>query len=197
MKSIFSFLFILSVVVFFPSTVHACMGFGCKTDLAILGEVVSIENNVATVKPFHIFPNSTLRNQDNIKIENTNNELKNGKKYALALSKKNDLYIPVWEILEIEGDSFDNAKLLRIKTGDDATLQWWINTNGNNPEISYYAINDNLFIRIGGDESPFYRDIQVYPEKLPMGQLILMLIGSFVLGSASAYFLVRRKKKEL
>ena len=195
MKYIFSFLLIISFIAFFPRTAYACMGFGCKTDLAILGEVVSTDNDIATVKPFHIFPNSKTPNQNEVQIEDTNNELQIGKKYALALSIKENVYVPVWEILEVEGTSYENAKLLRLKNGDDASLQWWINTNGKGPEFNFYGINGKLFVRIGKAESPFFQDIQVHPKRLPIEQLVILIIGSFALGTASAYFLFMRKKK--
>lgn len=195
MKSIFSFLLIIGIISSFPGTAYACMGFGCKTDLAILGEVVSTENKIASVKPFHVFPNSKTPNHGEIKIEDTNNELQIGKKYALPLSIKENVYVPVWEILEVEGTSYENAKLLRLKNGDDASLQWWINTNGKEPEFNFYGINNKLFVRIGNTESPFFQDIQVYPKRLPIEQLVILIIGSFALGSASTYFLFMRKKK--
>ncbi len=171
------------------------MGFGLKTDLAILGEVISVEDGIATVRPFHVLPNSIEPNQNEIKIEDTNNVLQIGKKYALALRKKDEFYVPFQTALEIEGDSFENAKLLRLKNGDDASLQWWINSDGKKPEINFYGIDDKLFVRIGKAESPFFQDVQVFPKRLPIDQLILIVIGSFALGSASAYFLIKGRKK--
>ncbi len=193
---LFSFLLIIGVISFLPNTAYACMGFGCKTDLAILGEVISSENNIATIKSFHVFPNSIGPNENEIKIEDTNNELQIGKKYALALSKKDEFYIPIWGILEIEGSSFENAKLLRLKNGDDASLQWWVNTNGKGPEFNFYGVDNKLFVRIGNSESPFFQDIQVYPKRLPIEHLFFIIICSFVLGSASTYFLIIRRKEK-
>ncbi len=196
MKFIYFVSLIFGFIAFFPSTAYACMGFGCKTDLAILGEVVSIDNTIATVKPFHIFPNSETPRQNNISVEDTNRELQIGKKYALALSLRENTYVPVWEILEVDGTSYENAKLLRLKTGEDASLQWWINTNGKKPEFNFYGVDNKLFVRIGNSESPFFQDIQVYPKRLPPEQLVLIIIGSFAFGSVSTYVLSRRKKKQ-
>lgn len=196
MKFILSILIIFGFIAFFPSTAYACLGFGCKTDLAILGEVVSIDNTIATVKPFHIFPNSEISNQNNVQVEDIHHELQIGKKYALALSLRENAYVPGWEMLEVEGTSYENAKLLRLKNGDDASLQWWINTNGKKPEFNFYGLNNKLFIRVGNSESPFFQDIQVYPKRLPAEQLVLIIIGSFALGSVSTYILCRKKKKK-
>ena len=194
LKLIFTFLLIVFSVSLYPSFTHACMGFSCNSDVNILAEVMTIENGIATAKPFHVFPDTDLSLEEKVRIQNTDGQLKVGKKYALALNKKDDFYTTSWDTLEIEGNSFENAKLIELKNGDDALLQWWINTNGEKPEVSYYGINNKLFVRLGAMDSPFSRELQVYPEPLDNTRILLIALGSFFGGCLVTYSIARRKR---
>ena len=195
MKKILIFLSIILVITI-PNTTNACMGFGCKADMMILAEVISKENTTAHVKPFHIFPKSNLPTLDGILINDEENELGIGKKYALSLIKNDDRYRANWDVLEVEGTSYQNVKLVSIKTGEDAWLQWWMNSNGKEPETNSYIVNDALFFRIGNPESPFFQDIQVYPKPFFSDQMIYFTIASFIIGAGGTYVLLNKKKKQ-
>jgi hypothetical protein len=165
----------------------------------MLGEVLFSENNLATIRPFHIFPKSSDVNENYVKIEDTKNYLIVGKKYALSLVKKDNNYSLTWEPLEVTGDTFKNAKLVNIKNADDALLQLRINNNGENPEANFFGADDGkLFVRFGDSDSPFFRDAQVYPDKESAKFNYLYLIATgFILGSAITFLLTKTKKPRL
>jgi hypothetical protein len=189
----------LTLILLFPTTTHACFGFGCKSEVTMLGEVLFSENNLATIRPFHIFPKSSDVNENYVKIEDTKNYLTVGKKYALSLVKKDNNYSLTWEPLEVTGDTFKNAKLVNIKNADDALLQLRINNNGENPEANFYGADDGkLFVRFGDSDSPFFRDVQVYPDKEPVKlKNIYFIATGFILGSAITFLLTKTKKPRL
>lgn len=191
--------FLLSFILglfLFPGTSYGCMGFGCNTDLAILGEVSSSDGDFVMIKPLHVFGNSQLPTEEEIKVENISHQMELGRKYALSLLKEEDHYRNFQGIFEIQGSTFEDARLLRITNGDEASLQWWINNNGKMPEPVYYGVDDKLFLRLGNSNSVFSQEIQVYPARLPRTHLVFLLLGSFGLGAASGYLFFKRKWKK-
>jgi hypothetical protein len=186
----------LTLFFLFPTATQACFGFGCKSEVTMLGEVLFSENNLATIRPFHIFPKSSDVNENYVKIEDTKNYLIVGKKYALSLAKKDSNYSLTWEPLEVTGDTFKNAKLVNIKNADDALLQLRINNNGENPEANFFGAADGkLFVRFGDSDSPFFRDVQVYPDKEPVKLKKHILYSNWFYSWLSNYFFAHKNKK--
>lgn len=174
-KNIFLFLTISFCTFLIASTTYACDPLGCllggyNQDTLILGEVVAAKQASQDIKIIFVFPQNriqSLKAGDQIAvtdlqkamnlINKENMPITVGKKYLMSLNKKDNFYVPAWEIHEVTGTTYTDAQLVKVESADDAALQIFINSGGT--ERDFYFDGEKAFLRSKDGEA----DKQIYP----------------------------------
>lgn len=166
--------FVLLVV--HPSRAFACDPLGClligkDQDMLALVTVTQVEvDATAVVIPEHVYEHPFFqfaKRSFTIQFQKGTPWItldpKEGAHYFVSLKCAKDVCVPAWGAWEVDGANFETAKLVNVRSGDDAAIQWYMNGKGSD----FYGVGEKMFARtVTGD-------VEIYPEPGSVKSLVL------------------------
>ena len=157
----------LVLLVLHPSRALACDPLGCliagkDQDMLALVTVTEVQANAtAEATPEHVYEHPFFqfaKNSFSIQFQDgapwVTIDPKLGAHYFVSLKCAKDVCVPKWGAWEVDGVDFRTAKLVTIRGGDDAAVQWIMNEKGSD----FYGIEEKMFARTA------LGDYEIYPE---------------------------------
>ncbi len=136
-----------------------CLVIGKEQDALLLVTVTDIENEIAATKINHVYARrkSSIKSDVDIKFNQDtqwNAFLPDiGDHYLVSISCPEKTCDIKWGAWEVDRADYKTAKLLQIRHGDDAAIQWLLNENGN----EFYGVENKMFAKTA------HGDIEIYP----------------------------------
>lgn len=149
---------------FSPIQARACDPLGCLVidkdqDILALVTVTEVEKDSALVSLDHVHASKlgSLKKQLRIHLEPDAHVGLSSPQindhYFISLSCSNELCRTKWGAWQVDSPDFKTARLLNIRHGDDAAVQWLLNGNGS----EFYSAENKMFARTTQG------DIEIYP----------------------------------
>lgn len=199
------FLFLSS----FPIQVNACDPLGCLVinkdqDILALVTITQVEKDTALASIDHLYSSKLfpLKKQLPIRLEqNTSWGLSSPQvndHYFISLSCANELCATKWGAWQVDSQNFKTARLLHIRYGDDAAIQWLMNGNGS----EFYGVENKMFARTAQGDIEIY---PMYPSQAVTSQIskqqrtlqLSKLLAGISLISIAAFIIVKRSSFSL
>jgi hypothetical protein len=147
-----------------PTQVNACDPLGCLVinkdqDILALVTITQVEKENVLASIDHVYSSrlSPFKKQLPIRLEqNTSWGLSSPQindHYFISLSCSNERCVTKWGAWQVDSQNFKTARLLHIRFGDDAAIQWLMNGNGS----EFYGDENKMFARTAQG------DIEIYP----------------------------------
>ena len=165
----------------------ACDPLGCllagQQDVLAIVTVTAVTGKEATVLSDYYYDLSLKKPNGPLRVDFSKGTPwvpivpKDGAHYFISLSCKEMACVPKWGTWEIDSVDYRQAKLLEIKNGDDAAIQWFMNGKGSD----FYGIEDKMYARTASG------DFEIYPkytapqqtEKMNTTHIFLILMAGF------------------
>lgn len=142
---------------------------GNDQDLLALVKLTAVNDTTLEAVPLFVFPNSKitevsqftiLRDSDYLSETMTYarypyNTLEPGRVFFASLNKDGAAYVGKWGMYEVTGETYADARLLAIDSGDLAVMQWFMNTGG--AEMEVWFDGNKAFVSM--DSAP----LEIYP----------------------------------
>lgn len=173
MKKIVPFILLIGLFLVPSKPALACDPTGClmgghKQDVLALVTVTATNGEIATVTVDHYYDASKLKSSETLQIDFTNGTPwypltpEVGKHYFVSLECPTSICLPKWGTWEVDSSDFRQAKLLAVRWGDDAAIQWFMNEKPG----SFYGIGENMYVRTTSGDYEIYPDYIVVPASV-------------------------------
>ena len=189
-----------------PLLVFACDPLGClligkDQDMLAIVSVSSVNGRVARVTADHYYDQSQLKPKSPFLIDFVNGTPGTpltpevGDHYFASLACDGLRCEPKWGVWEVDNADFRTAKLLDIRGGDDAAIQWFMNGKGSD----FYSSEDRTYARTKNGNVEIYPNNTILQsgiqERKGMGKkLVGLVVLLTILTFGRAYF---RKRKSI
>lgn len=145
--------------------VSACDPLGClligkDQDALFLITVTRTEKQKAVARVEHTYARKSPQPDNRIQIKLSQDTSWNpflpdvGDYYFVSLACPERVCSIKWGAWKVDGPNYRTAKLLKIRHGDDAAIQWFLNGNGS----EVYGVENKMFAKTPSG------DIEIYPH---------------------------------
>lgn len=206
LASIFTLFLFTSTKQTFACDPLGCLLGGRGQDMLVLVTVTEVREKTVAAEPNHFYKQSIVQMQQPLTIDFSRGSPwfplspKIGDHYLVSLACTGVDCSPVWRTWQVDSADFTKAKLLEIRNGDDAAIQWVLNEKG----YDFYGVYDKMYARMPDGDYEIYPGYKKVSEKenTPLSSLyihrtpLLIAIGSaaaFVVLGIAAYTLSRKR----
>ncbi len=187
----------------------ACDPLGCllggkDQDILALVTITAVDGEIATVTSEHFYDQSQIKPSGSFTIDFTGGTPwfpltpEVGKHYFVSLACEENNCVPKWGTWEVDNVDYQQARLLEIRNGDDAAIQWFV--QGNKPD--FFGDEGKTYVRTPGGVLEIFPEYKIAPGSYQIVRtedrsdwFKLIYILSFGLVFFGSIFLVWRKNK--
>lgn len=137
-----------------------CLLIGKDQDILAIVTVSSVDGKIATVAADHFYDQSTTEPDGSFTIDFTDGSPwfpvtpEVGKHYLVSLACEETICVPKWGTWEVDSAVYQETRLLEIKNGDDAAIQWIAQGNTAN----FFGEEGRTYVKTPGGV------LEIYPE---------------------------------